>query len=184
MFEPMPFCCRTTDIHRLGLVLFLPSHAALIQLCEMLFLTVPGGTASLQRGLFMGSPGMYFRGFVKGGGIKKRDGGGVLGSCWADVESPRGFSSCQYFNFVRTNLGFNLQSEDIFAQWWNFWPVFTSARNQSGTLGLGRRFKLPGEVCVLCMSFWLMKRVNVMHFTECIQPQCVTPFSHHFLKRH
>lgn len=37
----------------------------------MLFLTVPGGSASLQRGLFMGNPGMYIRGFVMGGVIRK-----------------------------------------------------------------------------------------------------------------
>ena len=46
----------------------------------MLFLTVPGGTASLLSGLFMGSPGMTIRGFVKGGGIRKGT-GGVRSSC-------------------------------------------------------------------------------------------------------
>lgn len=51
-------------------------RCVLIQLCEMLFLTVPGGTASLQCGLLMGSPGMYFRGFVKGAGIRKEMWGG------------------------------------------------------------------------------------------------------------
>lgn len=71
-----------------GLVSFSPSQAVLIQLCEMLFLTEPGGTASLQRGLFMGSPGMYIRGFGKGGGIRK-GWGGVWSSCWVNIESPR-----------------------------------------------------------------------------------------------
>lgn len=91
----------------LGLVLFCPSQAVLIQLYEMLFLTVPGGTASLLRGLFIGSPGMNIRGFVKGGGIRKGT-GGVRSSCWADVESPAVVfctSSFQYFGLCEDQFG-------------------------------------------------------------------------------
>lgn len=39
---------------------FHPSHTVLIQRCELLFLPVPGGAASLKCGLFMGSPSMHW----------------------------------------------------------------------------------------------------------------------------
>lgn len=71
-----------------GLVLFCPFQAVLIWLWEMLFLTVPGGTASLQLGLFMGSPGMYIRGFLGREEASEKGFGGVWSLSLADVESP------------------------------------------------------------------------------------------------
>lgn len=113
-----------------GLVLFCPSQAVLIRLCEMLFLTVPGGTASLQRGLFMGSPGMYIRGLVKGGDIRK--GRGVFGAHVKPTLSHRGLSFACVSISVRTNLGFNLQSDEVL-------KVFTTVMEK---VGLGFRVKV------------------------------------------
>lgn len=76
----------------------------------MLFLTVPGGTASLRRGLFMGSPGMYIRGFVKGGDIRK--GRGVFGAYVELMLDHKGLSSV----FVRTTtcrVKTFLQSDEV-----------------------------------------------------------------------
>lgn len=73
----------------------------------MLFLTVPGGTASLRRGLFMGSPGMYIRGFVKGGDIRK--GRGVFGAYVELMLDHKGVVFCLCEDH-------NLQSENIFAK--------------------------------------------------------------------
>ncbi len=101
----------------------------------MLFLTVPGGTTSLQRGLFMGSPGMYIRGFVKGGGIRK--GRGVFGSYVELMLSYQELSSACVFQYFYL-LSLNLQSYE--------------QRNESYRRVSSQRYCHKNELCVLCMT--------------------------------
>lgn len=84
----------------------------------MLFLTVPGGTASLQRGLFMGSPGMYIRGFLGREEALEWD-EGCLELMWSHQGLPSACVSVCFSMFYLCEdrwLGFILQSEDIWSE--------------------------------------------------------------------